>query len=87
MVFRRPELEKDNPPAIQPYVGPRRRRAGAHVPPAEESAQMSEMKGALHALTKAASRMVKGMPKAKGTARDLSTLRNAISQAERVLSV
>ena len=26
-VFRRPELEKDNPIAPQMYVGPRRRRA------------------------------------------------------------
>lgn len=86
MVFRRPELEKDNPIASQPYVGPRRRRAGVHVEPAEESAEMGELKTALHALTKAASQVGKGMPKTKGTARDLSALRDAIAQAKQVLS-
>ena len=86
MVFRRPELEKDNPSAVQPYVGPRRRLAGAHVVSPETSVEMNEMKAALHALTDAASQIMKGIPKAKGTARDLSALRDAIARAERVLS-
>ena len=31
MIFRRPELEKDNPIAPEPYVGPRRRLAMARA--------------------------------------------------------
>ena len=86
MVFRRPELEKDNPIASQPYVGPRRRRAGAHGRPEEKSAVVGEMKEVLQALTEAASQVVKGMPSTKATAKDLSALRDAIAQAERLLS-
>ena len=84
MVFKRPELEKDNPIASQPYVGPRRRRAGAHGVLEEVSGDVGEMKGALQALTDAASRFLKGMPKT--TAKDISALRKAIVQAERLLS-
>lgn len=86
MVFRRPELEKDNPIASQPYVGPRRRRAGVHVVSVEEAPGVSAMKAALHALTEAASQVVKGMPKTKATGKDLGTLRDAIAQAKQVLS-
>ena len=85
MVFRRPELEKDNPIASQPYLGPRRRRAGAHGVE-EESAEVAEMKEVLQALTDAASQVVKGMTKTKATGRDLSALQDAIIQAERLLS-
>ncbi|HEX5647581.1 MAG TPA: hypothetical protein VFX56_11470 [Nitrospira sp.] len=86
MVSRRPELEKDNPIATQPYVGPRRRRAQASAVSMEESAGMGAMKDALQAMMDAASRVVKSLPKTKGTANDLSALRDAIAQAKQVLS-
>jgi hypothetical protein len=86
MVFRRPELEKDNPIASQPYMGPRRRRALAHAMSVEASAEMGEMKEAFQALTDAASRFVKGLPKSRTPAKNLAMLRDAIGQAERVLS-
>jgi hypothetical protein len=86
MVFRRPELEKDNPIASQPYVGPRRRRAAAHGVPEEEFSGIHEMKEALQALTNAASRVVKSLPKTKAKEKDLNALRVAIAQAERLLS-
>ena len=86
MVFRRPELEKDNPIASQPYMGPRRRRARAHAMSAEESVEMGEMKEAFQALTDAASRFVKGLPKTRTSASSLAKLRDAIGQAERLLS-
>lgn len=86
MVFRRPELEKDNPIASQPYLGPRRRRARAHAVSVEESAEMGEMKEAFQALTDAASRFVKGLPKSRTTAKNLAMLRDAIGRAERLLS-
>ncbi|MBM4125782.1 MAG: hypothetical protein FJ247_00315 [Nitrospira sp.] len=87
MVSRRPELEKDNPIATQPYVGPRRRRAKAVAGSMKEPAEMGEMKTALYALTRAASRVVKGMPNTKAAGKDLSALRDAIAQAQQVLSV
>ena len=57
-VFRRPELEKDNPIAPQMYVGPRRRRAllrEASLSPASRQGDMAET---LQALTTAAERFV-----------------------------
>jgi len=87
MVSRRPELEKDNPIATQPYVGPRRRHAQAVSVSMKESAEMGEMKTALYALTKAASQAVKRLPNTKAAGKNLSALRDAIAQAEQVLSV
>lgn len=87
MVFRRPELEKDNPIASQPYMGPRRRRARARAISVEESADMGEMMVAFQALTNAASRFVRGLPKTRTSAKNLAMLRDAIGQAERLLSV
>lgn len=86
MVFRRPELEKDNPIASQPYMGPRRRRARAHALSVEASAEMGEMKQVLQTLTEAGSRVVKSLPKTKTTVKHLRELRDAIALAERVLS-
>ena len=57
-VFRRPELEKDNPIAPQVYVGPRRRRAllrEASLSPASRQGDMAET---LQVLTAAAERFV-----------------------------
>lgn len=87
MVGRRPELEKDNPIASQPYVGPRRRRAQAKAVSVEKSAEIGDIREVLQALTETASRVVKGLPKTKTTAKSLLALRDAIAQAERVLSV
>ena len=86
MVSRRPELEKDNPIAAQPYVGPRRRRAQASAGSMGESAEMGEIRTALSILTKAATQAVKGWPKTKATGKKLNALRDAIVQARQVLS-
>lgn len=86
MVFRRPELEKDNPIASQPYVGPRRRRAQARVVPVEGTAAMGEMQVVFQVLTDRASRFVKRLPKTRKATKDLAMLQDAIAQAERLLS-
>ena len=86
MVFRRPELEKDNPIAAQPYVGPRRRQGRVHGVSAEESTGMDELRETLQTLLQAASRLVKGLPKTRKVDKNLTVLRGAIAQAERVLS-
>jgi hypothetical protein len=87
MVFRRPELEKDNPIASQPYVGPRRRRARAHAISAEESADMDELRETLQTLLEETSHLVRGLPKTRKADKHLTALRGAIAQAERLLSV
>ena len=84
MVFRRPELEKDNPIASQPYVGPR--RAQARVVPVEGTAAMGEMQVVFQVLTDRASRFVKRLPKTRKATKDLAMLQDAIAQAERLLS-
>lgn len=87
MVFRRPELEKDNPTAPQPYVGPRRRQAKARATSAKKSSREEQIKERLQILAKVASRFVNTLPKTKKTDEDLNMLRDAIIQAERALSV
>lgn len=87
MIFRRPELEKDNPIAPQPYVGPRRRLALARAAASRESAEESDLIKTLQALTLAASRHVDSLPKTRAMDKSLKTLRNAIAQAVRVLAV
>jgi hypothetical protein len=86
MIFRRPELEKDNPIAPEPYVGPRRRLALAHAAASKEFTQENDLKKTLRALTLAASRYVDSLPKAKKKDREFKELQNAIARAERVLS-
>ena len=86
MVFRRPELEKDNPIAALPYVGPRRRRTQAHAILSEESTGMGELKETLQALTEAAARLVNNLPKSKKVDKRLTVLRSAIAQAKQLLS-
>ena len=86
MAFRRPELEKDNPIAIQPYVGPRRRRAQAKAVLSKESTGIGAMRETLQALTEAAARLVDSLPKPKKADKSLTVLRNAIAQAEQLLS-
>jgi len=80
-VFRRPELEKDNPTAPQMYVGPRRRRAllrEASLSPASRQGDMAET---LQALTVAAERFMAKVPPSKKLQEERSALLEAIVQA------
>jgi hypothetical protein len=86
MRFRRPELEKDNPIAPQPYVGPRRRLALDRVAASREFTEKNDLKKTLQDLTLAVSRYVDSMPKTRKTEKNLKVLRDAIAQAERVLA-
>lgn len=87
MIFRRPELEKDNPTAPQPYIGPRRRLAMARAAASGELSEVGDIRETLQTLTKAASRFVNSLPKARKADTGLKALRDAIAQAEQVLSV
>ncbi|HSQ92456.1 MAG TPA: hypothetical protein VLM19_09845 [Nitrospiraceae bacterium] len=83
-VFRRPELEKDNPIAPQMYVGPRRRRAlirEASLSPASKRGNMVET---LQALTAAAERFVASVPPSKKLQEERSALLEAIVQAQQL---
>ena len=85
-VFRRPELEKDNPIAPQMYVGPRRRRAllrEASLLPASRHGDMAET---LQALTAAAERFVASVPPSKKLQEERRALLEAIIQAQQLLS-
>ena len=86
MAFRRPELEKDNPIAPQPYVGPRRRLSKARATVAEKPLQDEQITERLRMLAKAASRYVNTLPKTNKADEGLTVLREAIVQAERALS-
>jgi hypothetical protein len=86
MIFRRPELEKDNPIAPEPYVGPRRRLAMARAVAAGKSAEPGDVIETLHILTEAATRVVKRFSTQRKIDGDLEMLREAIAQAERTLS-
>ncbi|MBH0208871.1 MAG: hypothetical protein A4C66_04665 [Nitrospira sp. HN-bin3] len=87
MIFRRPELEKDNPIAPEPYIGPRRRLAMARAVAAGKSPAPGDVVETLQVLTEAAARVVKRLANRRKTDRDLETLREAVAQAERILSV
>lgn len=83
-VFRRPELEKDNPTAPQMYVGPRRRRAllrEASLSPASRHGDMAET---LQALTVAAERFVAKVPPSKKLQEERAALLEAIIQAQQL---
>ena len=85
-VFRRPELEKDNPIATQMYVGPRRRRAllrEASLSPASRQGDMAET---LQALTAAAERFMAKVPPSKKLQEERRALLEAIIQAKQLLS-
>ncbi len=85
-VFRRPELEKDNPTAPQMYVGPRRRRVllrEASLSPAPRHGDMAET---LQALRAAAERFVASVPPSKKLQEERSALLEAIIQAQQLLS-
>jgi hypothetical protein len=86
MVFRRPELEKDNPIAPEPYVGPRRRLALARAASSGKLAEAGDMRDTLQTLAETASRFVDSLPKVRKTEKGLKVLRGAIAQAKRVLA-
>jgi hypothetical protein len=86
MIFRRPELEKDNPMAPQPYVGPRRRLALARAAGLKEFTGENDLKKALQDLTLAASNYVDRVSKTRKTEKSLKILRDAIAQAKRVMA-
>jgi hypothetical protein len=83
-VFRRPELEKDNPVAPQMYVGPRRRLALARASLPRVSAQDAVVK-VLQVLTVAAERFVATVPASKKPHKERTALLKAIGQAQRYL--
>lgn len=85
-VFRRPELEKDNPVAPQMYVGPRRRLALARAATKSQASAQSDMAGALQVLTAAAERFVATVPASKKRHKERTALLKAITQARRHLS-
>ena len=85
-VFRRPELEKDNPIAPQMYVGPRRRLAllrEASLSPASRQGDMAET---LQLLTAAAERFVTSVRPSKKLQEERSALLETIVQAQQLLS-
>lgn len=86
MIFNRPELEKDNPIAPEPYVGPRRRLAMARAAALESSTEAEDMKEMLQTLVGAATRFLREQPKVRKPGRSLTALRNTIEKANQVLA-
>jgi hypothetical protein len=86
MIFRRPELEKDNPIAPEPYVGPRRRLAMARAAASGKFIETGDVRETLQTLMEAASRVVNSRSPTRKPDTRLNALRDAIAQAERVLS-
>lgn len=86
MIFRRPELEKDNPIAPEPYVGPRRRLAMARAAALEHSPSAGDLEGTLRILVRAVDRFLGEQPKVRKPAQSLRALRDAIAKADQVLA-
>lgn len=86
MIFRRPELEKDNPVAPQPYIGPRRRLAMARAAASGKPMEVADVRDTLKTLVEAATYFVKSRPKAKRTDKELGLLQKAIAHAQRALN-
>lgn len=86
MIFRRPELEKDNPLAPEPYVGPRRRLAMARAAALKNEADVGNMKESLRALVRAAARFLREQQKVSKPGKNLVALRDAIAKADEVLA-
>ncbi len=85
-MFRRPELEKDNPIAPEPYVGPRRRLAMARAAALKNEADVGNMKETLRALVRAAVRFLRDQPKVSKPGKNLVALRDALTKANQVLA-
>ena len=84
---RRPELEKDNPLAPQPYAGRRRRQARSPASGSTSPNVRDEMGRALLALMETAERFVNGAPRSKKLEAQRNALLDAITQAQWLLSV
>jgi len=86
MIFRRPELEKDNPIAPEPYVGPRRRLAMARAAALKNEDDVGNMKETLRVLVRAAARFLREQSKVSKPGKNLVALRDAIAKADEVLA-
>lgn len=85
---RRPELEKDNPSAPQPYPGRRRKRAPqARSVAASSAGRPNEVGQALLTLMETAERFVNCAPRSKKLEDQRNALLDAITQAQWLLSV
>lgn len=85
-VFRRPELEKDNPVAPQMYVGPRRRLALTRVASTLRVAPQESVTEVIQRLTSAAERFVAAVPPAKQSTQERKALLKAITLAHKSLA-
>ena len=85
-VFRRPELEKDNPIAPQMYVGPRRRHALARATSMRRVAPQESVAGVMQRLTAAAERFVAAVPPAKQSTQERKALLKVIMLAHKSLA-
>lgn len=85
-VFRRPELEKDNPVAPQMYVGPRRRHALTRAASTLRVASQESVAVVIQRLTAAAERFVAAVPPARQSAQERKALLKAIALARKSLA-
>lgn len=85
-IFRRPELEKDNPIAPEPYIGPRRRLAMARAAALKNEADAGKVKETLRALVRAAARFLSEQPNVSKHGKNYVALRDAIAKADEVLA-
>lgn len=83
-VFRRPELEKDNPVAPQMYVGPRRRLALARAAAKAQAPAPEDLTEMLRRLTAAAERFVAAVPESTKRQEVRDELLAAIAQARQL---
>jgi flagellum-specific peptidoglycan hydrolase FlgJ len=85
-VFRRPELEKDNPIAPQMYVGPRRRRALTRAASTPQVTSQESVAEVTQRLTAAAERFVASVSPAKKSTQERKALLKAITLAHKRLA-
>ena len=83
---RRPELEKDNPMAPQPYLGPRRRLALSRKASSKPAAASIGIEATLRTLTGAAERFVNGVSYMPKLDKERNALLEAIAEAQELLS-
>jgi len=86
-IFKRPELEKDNPMAPQIYVGPRRKRALARITASLPGHTATGMEEALQTLIEAAEAFAYSLPPTQESDRERHALMEAISQAQAFLPI
>jgi len=85
-VFRRPELEKDNPVAPQMYVGPRRRHALMRAASTLRVAPQESVAVVIQRLAAAAERFVAAVPPARQSTQERKALLKAIILAHKSLA-